>query len=212
MAFGTDFADERGHFIIAAAGRPASPASRSTIGLEPGGLAVRHHPGLPRTGAGRAPRCRSASSSTMSASTNGHRGRHHHGVAAPRESVAIRETAFGALAERRISSCTATCVADPVMGGGQWRASTIRGTDLRQRSTSSRLDPERLHARELQKSRDNVELFAQGLWAHNQNHNWCCATEDNATITLKDDNAFIPARRQGAHDDARSHASSPSAP
>ena len=40
---------------------------------------------------------------------------------------------------------------------------------------------------------DNVELFAQALWAHNQNHNWCCAREDNATITIKSDNAFIPA-------------------
>jgi len=71
-------------------------------------------------------------------------------------------------------------------------SATIRGTDLANGLTS-RQETQNAFSRASFKLTDNVELFAQGIWARNKNHNWCCAKEDNADITIKSDNPFIPA-------------------
>src|SRR6186713_1635303 len=78
------------------------------------------------------------------------------------------------------------------MSGGQWQSSTIRGTDLANGLTS-RESTQNAFSRVSFAVTENVEVFAQALWAHNQNHNWCCGREDNATIAIKLDNAFLPA-------------------
>ena len=83
-------------------------------------------------------------------------------------------------------------VSDPAMSGGQWAASTIRGTRLANGLVSSEVT-QNAFTRLSYQITDTIEIYAQASWAHNFNHNWCCAREDNASITIKADNAFIPA-------------------
>src|SRR5689334_15914088 len=105
--------------------------------------------------------------------------------------TALKCTAFG-VGGTPYQFVYGNLVSDPDMSGGQWRSATIRGTDLANGLTS-RESTQNAYTRASFKVTENVEVFAQALWAHNQNHNWCCAREDNATITIKSDNPFIPA-------------------
>jgi len=104
--------------------------------------------------------------------------------------TALRGTAFG-VGGAPYQFTYGNLVRDPDMSGGDWRSATIRGTDLANGLTS-RQETQNAFTRASFELNENVELYAQGMWAHNENHNWCCAKEDNASITVKADNAFIP--------------------
>lgn len=104
--------------------------------------------------------------------------------------TALKGTAFG-VGGVPYQFAYGDLVRDPDMSGGDWRSATIRGTDLANGLTSS-LRTQNAFTRASYKLTDNVELYAQAVWAHNENHNWCCAKEDNATITIQADNPFIP--------------------
>jgi iron complex outermembrane recepter protein len=92
-------------------------------------------------------------------------------------------------------------VRDPDMSGGDWRSATIRGTDLANGLTSSQ-DTQNAFTRVTFAATDNVDVYVQGMWAHNENHNWCCAKEDNADITISITNPFIPAATLAAMQNA----------
>ncbi len=184
FAFGTGFAGDRGHFIFSGqAGRVAGIA----VNDRPWNMEGWQYVSNPAfgTGAGQShvgarAHCSSITSAFPTAS-----------LAASSPAARLHGTAFGeggAPYQLNYGSLRL----DPDMSGGDWRSATIRGTDLANGLTSQQ-ETQNAFARASFKLTDSVEIYAQGMWAHNENHNWCCAKEDNATITIKADNPFIPA-------------------
>ena len=82
-----------------------------------------------------------------------------------------------------------------VMTNGEWRASTIRGTPLANGLTSADTN-QNFFTRVSYQVTDTFEMFAQASWGHDSNQNWCCPFENNGSIVIKADNAFIPATVQ----------------
>ncbi|MEJ0035359.1 MAG: TonB-dependent receptor [Gammaproteobacteria bacterium] len=183
MAFGTGFADDRGHFLIAG---EANHVAGIAVNDRPWNLQGYQYVTNPTygTGAGQTTSVPQRILVNHVSVDNAIAG----GIIT---NTALKGTAFG-VGGAPYQFVYGNIVSDPDMSGGQWRASTIRGTDLANGLTS-RESTQNAYSRVSFKVTDNVEVFAQALWAHNQNHNWCCGREDNATITIKADNAFIPA-------------------
>jgi len=187
FAFGTGFADERGHFIVSGqAGRVAGIAVNDRP-WNMQGWQFMTNPAF-GTGAGQSlsvpERILVNQVSVSNAIAGGI-------ITASGANNALKGTAFGP-GGVPYQFEYGDLVRDPDMSGGDWRNATIRGTDLANGLTSSQ-ETQSAFARVSFKVTDNVELFAQGLWANNENHNWCCAKEDNATITIRSGNPFIPA-------------------
>jgi iron complex outermembrane receptor protein len=183
FAFGTGFADDRGHFLLSAqAGRVAGiPVNDRPWNLQ--GWQFMTNPAY-GTGAGQTRSVPERLLVNQVSVDNGIAG----GIIT---NTALKGTAFG-VGGVPYQFTYGSLVRDPDMSGGDWRSATIRGTDLANGLTSQE-ETQNAFTRASFKLTDNVELYAQGLWAHNQNHNWCCAKEDNADITIKSDNPFIPA-------------------
>jgi outer membrane receptor protein involved in Fe transport len=83
-------------------------------------------------------------------------------------------------------------VSGSVMTNGQWQSSTIRGTKLANGLTS-RDTTQNIFTRGSYEITDDFEVYAQASWAHDYNHNWCCAAENNGDLRISIDNPFIPA-------------------
>ena len=196
LAFGTGFADDRGHFLIAG---EASHVAGIAVNDRPWNLQGYQYVTNPAYGttAGKTRTVPERILLNQVSVDNAIAG----GIITASPAVivggttvtpanALRGTAFG-IGGTPYQFVYGNVVNDPDMSGGQWQASTIRGTDLANGLTS-RESTQNAFSRVSFNVTDSLEVYAQGLWAHNQNHNWCCGREDNATITIKSDNAFIP--------------------
>ena len=183
FAFGTGFAEDRGHFIFSA---EATHEDGVAVNDRPWNLQGWQYMTNPAygTGAGQSRSVPERILVNQVSVDNGIAG----GIIT---NTALKGTAFG-VGGTPYQFNYGSIVRDPDMSGGDWRSATIRGTDLANGLTS-REETQNAFTRASFKLTDNVELFAQGIWAHNKNHNWCCAKEDNADITIKADNPFIPA-------------------
>jgi len=183
FAFGTGFADDRGHILVSA---QANRVAGIAVNDRPWNLQGWQYMSNPAygTGAGQTRTVPERILVNQVSVDNGIAG----GIitAGP-----LKGTAFGD-GGAPYQFNYGSLVRDPDMSGGDWRSATIRGTDLANGLTSQE-ETQNAFTRASFKLTDNVELYAQGLWAHNQNHNWCCAKEDNASITIKTGNPFIPA-------------------
>ncbi|HWM68316.1 MAG TPA: TonB-dependent receptor [Steroidobacteraceae bacterium] len=183
FAYGTGFADDRGHFILAGEANHEDGVPVNDRPWNMQGWQYMTNPAY-GTGAGQSRSVPERILVNQVSVDNAIAG----GIIT---NTALKGTAFG-VGGAPYQFTYGNLVRDPDMSGGDWRSATIRGTDLANGLTS-RQETQNAFSRASFKLTDNVELFAQGIWARNKNHNWCCAKEDNADITIKSDNPFIPA-------------------
>jgi len=83
-------------------------------------------------------------------------------------------------------------VADPDMHGGDWELAQVRGTRAGQ-ALGSEDDLQSGFFRASFELTDDLNIFFQAARAHDSNFNYAFSLEDTGTITIKSDNAFIPA-------------------
>ena len=88
-------------------------------------------------------------------------------------------------------------VSDPDMHGGDWQLASVRGTRAGQ-ALGSKEDTQSAFFRASFDVTDNVNVFFQAARSHDSNFNYAFSLEDTGSITLKSDNAFIPASVKSA--------------
>ena len=183
MAFGTGFAADRGHFVFSA---EANHVAGIAVNDRPWNLQGWQLMTNPAYGTGKG-----QSTSVPQRILVNHVSVDNAIAGGIITSGPLRGTAFGP-GGTPYQFVYGNLVSDPDMSGGQWQAATIRGTNLANGLTS-RESTQNAFTHASFNVTENVEVYAQAMWAHNQNHNWCCGREDNANITIQADNAFIPA-------------------
>ncbi len=80
---------------------------------------------------------------------------------------------------------------DPSMQGGDWKSAQLR--DSQGNSIDSLESHQSVFSRASYQITDNFEAFFQASWANHRVYSACCPQFQQANITVKADNAFIPA-------------------
>ena len=185
MAAGTGFANGRGHFLISAQAGHTDGIPTNTRPWNQQGWEFLTNPAY-GTGSG------------QSTSVPERILRNHVGVIYPAGSIIssgpLKGITFGPGGVPR-QFVYGDLVSAGVMTNGEWQASTIRGTDLANGLTSMDTN-QNFFTRASYQVTDTFEMFAQASWGHDSNKNWCCPFENNGSIVIKADNAFIPATVQ----------------